>query len=87
MATWRALLPVIASYPITRAQTILAEKPEPDWYLQLATLVKQNYLWLDVREVRSRLASSQFTIYSFPETHSFVADGFVQHNSQDISPN
>src|SRR5207253_2822984 len=40
--------------------------------------------WLAVREVR--LAGIE-PVYDLlvPGTHSFVADGFVQHNSQDIS--
>ncbi|HEU5374594.1 MAG TPA: LAGLIDADG family homing endonuclease [Ktedonobacteraceae bacterium] len=66
-----------------RARTILAEKPELA-STQLATLVKQDYLWLTVHEVRPAGIEPVYDLL-VPETHSFVADGFVQHNSQDIS--
>lgn len=66
-----------------RARTLLAEKPELA-HTQLATLVKQNYLWLNVREIRAAGIEPVYDLL-VPETHSFVADGFVQHNSQDIS--
>jgi len=66
-----------------RARTVLAEKPELA-HTQLATLVKQNYLWLTVREIRPAGIEPVYDLL-VPETHSFVADGFVQHNSQDIS--
>jgi predicted Ser/Thr protein kinase len=44
----------------------------------------RNFLWLTVRTVRP---SGLEPVYDLlvPTTHSFVADGFVQHNSQDIS--
>jgi len=66
-----------------RARTVLAEKPELA-HTQLATLVKQNYLWLTVREIRAAGIEPVYDLL-VPETHSFVADGFMQHNSQDIS--
>ncbi|HVU70249.1 MAG TPA: LAGLIDADG family homing endonuclease, partial [Ktedonobacteraceae bacterium] len=66
-----------------RARTVLAEKPDLA-HAQLATLVKQNYLWLTVREIRPAGIEPVYDLL-VPETHSFVADGFVQHNSQDIS--
>ncbi len=66
-----------------RARTVLAEKPEVAG-TQLAELVRQNYLWLTVREVRPAGIEPVYDLL-VPETHSFVADGFVQHNSQDIS--
>ena len=66
-----------------RARTVLAEKPELAG-TQLAELVRQNYLWLTVREVRPAGIEPVYDLL-VPETHSFVADGFVQHNSQDIS--
>jgi len=66
-----------------RARTVLAEKPELA-HTQLAELVKQNYLWLTVREVRPAGIEPVYDLL-VPETHSFVADGFMQHNSQDIS--
>jgi predicted Ser/Thr protein kinase len=66
-----------------RARTVLAEKPELA-HTQLATLVKQNYLWLTVREIHPAGIEPVYDLL-VPETHSFVADGFVQHNSQDIS--
>ncbi|HZU68025.1 MAG TPA: LAGLIDADG family homing endonuclease [Ktedonobacteraceae bacterium] len=66
-----------------RARTVLAEKPELAGTL-LADLVKQNSLWLTVREVRPAGIEPVYDLL-VPGTHSFVADGFVQHNSQDIS--
>ncbi len=66
-----------------RARTVLAEKPELAGTL-LSDLVKQNYLWLTVREVRPAGIEPVYDLL-VPGTHSFVADGFVQHNSQDIS--
>ncbi len=66
-----------------RARTVLAEKPELA-HTMLATLVRQNYLWLVVREVRPAGIEPVYDLL-VPGTHSFVADGFVQHNSQDIS--
>ncbi len=66
-----------------RARTVLAEKPELAGAM-LATLVCQDYLWLAVREVRPAGIEPVYDLL-VPGTHSFVADGFVQHNSQDIS--
>ena len=66
-----------------RARTVLADKPELAHTL-LPSLVTQNYLWLTVREVRSAGIEPVYDLL-VPSTHSFVADGFVQHNSQDIS--
>ncbi len=66
-----------------RARTVLAEKPELA-HTQLATLVRHDYLWLTVREVRPAGIEPVYDLL-VPGTHSFVADGFVQHNSQDIS--
>ena len=66
-----------------RARTVLAEKPELAGAM-LATLVRQDYLWLAVREVRPAGIEPVYDLL-VPGTHSFVADGFVQHNSQDIS--
>ncbi|MGB8346498.1 MAG: LAGLIDADG family homing endonuclease [Ktedonobacteraceae bacterium] len=66
-----------------RARTVLAERPELA-HASLATMVKQNYLWLTVREVRGAGIEPVYDLL-VPGTHSFVADGFVQHNSQDIS--
>ncbi|HEY7976036.1 MAG TPA: LAGLIDADG family homing endonuclease, partial [Ktedonobacterales bacterium] len=67
----------------TRAQAVLATQPTLA-HLALATLVRQNYLWLQVRDVRAAGAEPVYDLL-VPGTHSFVADGFVQHNSQDIS--
>jgi predicted Ser/Thr protein kinase/intein/homing endonuclease len=66
-----------------RAQTVLAERPTLA-ATALATLVKQQYLWLTVRDVRPAGIEPVYDLL-VPGTHSFVADGFVQHNSQDIS--
>ncbi len=66
-----------------RARVVLAEKPELA-QAQLAELVRQNYLWLTVREIRAAGIEPVYDLL-VPGTHSFVADGFVQHNSQDIS--
>jgi predicted Ser/Thr protein kinase len=66
-----------------RARTVLAAQPELA-HTALATLVKQNYLWLTVREIRAAGIEPVYDLL-VPGTHSFVADGFVQHNSQDIS--
>jgi predicted Ser/Thr protein kinase/intein/homing endonuclease len=66
-----------------RARTVLATAPELA-HNGLATLVRQNYLWLTVREIRPAGIEPVYDLL-VPETHSFVADGFVQHNSQDIS--
>ncbi|MEO8954512.1 MAG: LAGLIDADG family homing endonuclease, partial [Ktedonobacteraceae bacterium] len=66
-----------------RARTVLLEKPKLA-HSSLATLVQQNYLWLTVREVRAAGIEPVYDLL-VPGTHSFVADGFVQHNSQDIS--
>ncbi len=66
-----------------RAQSVLAERPELA-QAALATLVRQNYLWLAVREVRPAGIEPVYDLL-VPGTHSFVADGFIQHNSQDIS--
>lgn len=61
------------------ARTALAEKPEP-----ASRTHTQDFLWLTVRSVRP---AGREPVYDLlvPATHSFVADGFVQHNSQDIS--
>lgn len=67
----------------TRAHTVLAERPELA-HAALATLVRQNYLWLQVRAVEAAGIEPVYDLL-VPGTHSFVADGFVQHNSQDIS--
>ncbi len=66
-----------------RARTLLAAQPELT-HTALATLVQQNYLWLTVRKVRPAGIEPVYDLL-VPGTHSFVADGFVQHNSQDIS--
>jgi Mg-chelatase subunit ChlI len=67
----------------TRARTVLAEQPELA-HTSLAPLVQQNHLWLTVREIRPAGIEPVYDLL-VPGTHSFVADGFVQHNSQDIS--
>src|SRR6266516_4152343 len=66
-----------------RARNVLAATPELA-HSALATLVQQNYLWLTVREVRPAGIEPVYDLL-VPGTHSFVADGFFQHNSQDIS--
>nr|HET6905044.1 LAGLIDADG family homing endonuclease [Ktedonobacteraceae bacterium] len=66
-----------------RARTVLLEQPKLA-HSSLATLVQQNFLWLTVREVRAAGIEPVYDLL-VPGTHSFVADGFVQHNSQDIS--
>ena len=66
-----------------RARTVLLEQPELA-HTSLSTLVKQNYLWLTVREIKPAGIEPVYDLL-VPGTHSFVADGFVQHNSQDIS--
>jgi predicted Ser/Thr protein kinase/intein/homing endonuclease len=66
-----------------RARAVLAEQPALA-HSALATLVSQNYLWLTVREVKAAGIEPVYDLL-VPGTHSFVADGFVQHNSQDIS--
>jgi predicted Ser/Thr protein kinase/intein/homing endonuclease len=66
-----------------RARTVLIEKPELT-HSMLATLVRQDYLWLTVREIHPAGIEPVYDLL-VPGTHSFVADGFVQHNSQDIS--
>jgi predicted Ser/Thr protein kinase len=66
-----------------RAQTVLAERPDLA-ATALATLVQQNYLWVQVREVQPAGIEPVYDLL-VPGTHSFVADGFMQHNSQDIS--
>jgi predicted Ser/Thr protein kinase/intein/homing endonuclease len=66
-----------------RAQAVLAEH-EALAGAALATLVRQHYLWLQVRAVRPAGIEPVYDLL-VPGTHSFVADGFVQHNSQDIS--
>jgi predicted Ser/Thr protein kinase/intein/homing endonuclease len=66
-----------------RARTVLLEKPQLA-QSSLATLVTQNYLWLTVREIRPAGIEPVYDLL-VPGTHSFVADGFLQHNSQDIS--
>ncbi len=66
-----------------RARTVLLEQPKLA-HSSLVTLVQQNFLWLTVREVRAAGIEPVYDLL-VPGTHSFVADGFVQHNSQDIS--
>src|SRR5579884_1704761 len=66
-----------------KARTVIVEKPELA-HTSLAKLVLQNYLWLTVREIRAAGIEPVYDLL-VPGTHSFVADGFVQHNSQDIS--
>jgi predicted Ser/Thr protein kinase/intein/homing endonuclease len=66
-----------------RAHMVLATQPELA-HTALATLVRQNYLWLRVREIRPAGIEPVYDLL-VPGTHSFVADGFMQHNSQDIS--
>ena len=67
----------------SRARTVLEAQPDLA-HTSLASLVKQNYLWLMVREIRAAGIEPVYDLL-VPGTHSFVADGFVQHNSQDIS--
>jgi predicted Ser/Thr protein kinase/intein/homing endonuclease len=50
----------------------------------LAGLVEQDRLWLPVRAVRPAGIEPVYDLL-VPGTHSFVANGFIQHNSQDIS--
>ncbi|HEY7125865.1 MAG TPA: LAGLIDADG family homing endonuclease [Ktedonobacterales bacterium] len=66
-----------------RAQTVLATQPALA-ATTLATKVQQQYLWATVYEVRQAGIELVYDLL-VPGTHSFVADGFVQHNSQDIS--
>lgn len=66
-----------------RARSVLLEKPQLA-QSSLATLVTQNYLRLTVREIRPAGIEPVYDLL-VPGTHSFVADGFLQHNSQDIS--
>lgn len=66
-----------------RAQTVLLESPQLA-HTALASLVTQNYLWLTVREIRPAGIEPVYDLL-VPGTHSFIADGFMQHNSQDIS--
>ena len=72
-----------ASASRARTATAVAERPKLAG-LELATLNKQDYLWLNVRHVRPAGSEPVYDLL-VPETHSFVADGFMQHNSQDIS--
>ncbi|HEY0753034.1 MAG TPA: LAGLIDADG family homing endonuclease [Ktedonobacteraceae bacterium] len=66
-----------------RAATALATKPVLA-STQPAIQLKQDYLWLTVRAIRPAGIEPVYDLL-VPATHSFVADGFVQHNSQDIS--
>jgi hypothetical protein len=75
--TCRALLPPVHSVSHTR--TALAEQATP-----AASTPGLHYLWLPVRGVRPAGVEPVYDLL-VPATHSFVADGFVQHNSQDIS--
>lgn len=52
--------------------------------LEAVSSVKPDYLWQTVRAIRPAGIEPVYDLL-VPETHSFVADGFVQHNSQDIS--
>ncbi|MGH2509960.1 MAG: hypothetical protein ACRDHZ_21475, partial [Ktedonobacteraceae bacterium] len=67
----------------SRTRTAVAERPLPA-DPQLATLITENYLWLNVREVCPAGSEPVYDLL-VPTTHSFVANGFMQHNSQDIS--
>jgi len=59
---------------LSQTATALAEQSTPGLH----------YLWLPVRTVRPAGVEPVYDLL-VPATHSFVADGFVQHNSQDIS--
>ena len=45
--------------------------------------LKQNLLWLEVQEITD--GEAQVFDLTVPGTHSFCANGFVNHNSQDIT--
>jgi predicted Ser/Thr protein kinase/intein/homing endonuclease len=66
-----------------RPQAVLGEQPALAATL-LATRAQPRYLWATVQQVRPAGIEPVYDLL-VPGTHSFVADGFVQHNSQDIS--
>lgn len=45
--------------------------------------LNDNFLWLEVQEITD--GAAQVYDLTVPETHSFCANGFVNHNSQDIT--
>lgn len=66
------------SYRITSCEKITKGLPYG------SSSVAKRYLWLEVREVRP---DGEEPVYDLlvPGTHSFVANGFYSHNSQDMS--
>jgi predicted Ser/Thr protein kinase len=73
------LTPGAALCPTSHTRTALAEPAALP-----ASTPGLRYLWLAVRRVRPAGVEPVYDLL-VPATHSFVADGFVQHNSQDIS--
>jgi predicted Ser/Thr protein kinase/intein/homing endonuclease len=71
-----------------RLQTLIeaSERTLPAASSSLTTLrerLADNLLWLEVREIRD--GEAQVFDLTVPGTHSFCANGFVNHNSQDIT--
>jgi predicted Ser/Thr protein kinase len=74
--TYSALATLVAE-----AERVVAPTSQP-----LATLrrhLNRSMLWLEVQEITEGIA--QVYDLTVPDTHSFCANGFVNHNSQDIS--
>ena len=71
--------------PLTRfrGQRVLAECPHMATKA-LIDLLERNYLWLQVRSVESVGMEPVYDLL-VPRSHSFVGNGFYQHNSQDLS--
>jgi predicted Ser/Thr protein kinase/intein/homing endonuclease len=71
-----------------RLQTLIEASAQalPADSLSLATLrerLADNLLWLEVQEIVE--GEAQVYDLTVPGTHSFCANGFINHNSQDIS--
>ncbi len=72
----------------SRLQALIgaSERTLPETSPSLATLrerLADNLLWLEVREIKE--GEAQVYDLTVPGTHSFCANGFVNHNSQDIT--
>jgi len=67
---------------LTAVRPFLPEPPPPAVGL-LERHLDQSHLWLEVREIEE--GEEQVYDLTVPGTHSFCANGFINHNSQDVS--
>jgi predicted Ser/Thr protein kinase len=66
-----------------RARETYGESPYR-FHSILSDILETNYLWVMVEKIESAGEEMVYDL-TVPENHSFTGNGFVQHNSQDIS--